>query len=179
MLELSSLAAIGRHARPVIGPSLVLVRAQGDHRLDREAHARFRLADGLVLGVVRNVGSAVEELVNAVAAVGLDDAAVGCFGNLLDGVAVVAEERTGLDELDRFFKTVASGLDDTNAVRVLGCLANVVCLVQVAVETAVVECDVNVEDIAVLKRALVGNAVADNFVDRCANRLREMAVVQR
>ena len=112
-----------------------------------------------------HVGRAVEALVDAVAAVGLDDTAVVALGDLLDGVAVVAEERAGLDELDRFGETVTCGLDNAHGVGVLVGFADVVGLVQVAVEAAVVECDVDIEDVAVLERALVGNAVTDDFVD--------------
>jgi hypothetical protein len=46
-------------------------------------------------------------------------------------------------------------------------------------EAAVVEGDVDVEDVAVLEGALVGDAVADDFVDGCADRFGEVAVVQR
>lgn len=155
------------------------MRAERNHRLDSEAHARLRLADGLVLGVMRHVGCAVEALVDAVATVGLDDAAVVALGDLLDRVAVVAEERAGLDELDRLGEAVAGGLDDAHGVRVLVGFADVVGLVQVAVEAAVVEGDVDVEDVAVLEGALVGDTVADDFVDGCADRFGEVAVVQR
>ena len=165
MLELRRLATISGHTRPVVRPGLVLVCAQGNHRLDGEAHAGLRLADSLILGVMRHVGRAVEALVDTVAAVGLDDAAVVALGDLLDSVAVVAEERAGLDELDRFGETVTCGLDNAHGVGVLVGFADVVGLVQVAVEAAVVECDVDIEDVAVLERALVGNTVADDFVD--------------
>jgi len=154
------------------------VGAQSNHGLDGEAHAGLGLADGLVLGVMRHIRRTVEALVDAVAAVGLDDAAVVALGELLDGVAVVAEERAGLDELDRFGETVAGGFDNAHSVGILVCLADVVSFVQIAVEAAVVECDVDVENVAVSQRALVGNAVADDFVDRCADRLGEVAVVQ-
>ena len=178
MLELRSLATIGSHTRPVVGPGLVLVCAESNHGLDGEAHAGLCLADCLVLGVMGHVGRAVEALVDAVAAVGLDDAAVVALGDLLDRVAVVAEERAGLDKLDRLGEAVARGLDDAHGVRVLVGFADVVGLVQVAVEAAVVEGDVDVEDVAVLKGALVGDAVADYFVGRGADGLGEVAVVE-
>lgn len=38
---------------------------------------------------------------------------------------------------------------------------------------------VDVQDIAILQDSLVGNAVANDFVRRRANRLWEVAVVQR
>lgn len=169
VLELRRLATIRSNTRPVIRPRLILVRAQRNHRLDSKAHARFRLANGLVLGVVRNIRRAMEELVNAVAAVSFHDAAVVGFGEFLDRVAVVAEERAGLDEFDRFFQAVAGGFDDAHAVGVLRGAADVVGFVQVAVEAPVVEGYVDVEDVAVLEGALVGDAVADDFVDGCAD----------
>ena len=178
MLELRSPATVCSDTGPVVGPRLVLVGPESDHRLDSKAHARLRLADGLVLGVMGNIRSAVEELVDAVAAVSLHNATVVCFGDLFDRVAVVSEEGAGLDELDRLFQAVAGGLDDAHAVGVLVGFADVVGFVQVAVEAAVVEGDVDVEDVAVLKGALVGDAVADDFVGRCADGLGEVAVVE-
>jgi hypothetical protein len=100
VLELRRPAAVRGDTRPVVGPRLVLVGAESNHGLDGEAHARLRLADSLVLGVVRDVGGAVEELVDAVAAVSFHDAAVAFLGDLFDRVAVVAEEGAGFDELD-------------------------------------------------------------------------------
>jgi hypothetical protein len=159
VLKLRRLAPIRSNTRPVIRPSLILVRAQRDHRLDSKAHTRLRLADGFVLGVMRDVGCAVEELVNAVAAVSFHDAAVVALGELLDRV----------HQFDGFFQAVACGFDDAHAVGVLGGAADVVGFVQVAVEAAVVEGYVDVEDVAVLQGALVGDAVADDFVDGCAD----------
>lgn len=55
----SSLAVL-RHTRPVIGPGLVAMAAERDHRLDGEAHARLGFADGLVLGVMWYIWCRVE-----------------------------------------------------------------------------------------------------------------------
>lgn len=46
-------------------------------------------------------------------------------------------------------------------------------------EPVVVERDINIDDVAVLERAPVGNAVADDLVDGGADGLREVVVVQR
>jgi hypothetical protein len=178
VLELRRPASIRGNTRPVVGPRLVLVGAEGNHGLNSKAHARLRLADSLVLGVVRDVGSAVEELVDAVAAVSFHDAAVAFLSDLFDRVAVVAEEGAGFDEFDRLFQAVAGGLDDAHAVRVLVGFADVVGFVQIAVEAAVVEGDVDVEDVAVLEGALVGDAVADDFVGGGADGFGEVAVVE-
>jgi hypothetical protein len=42
-----------------------------------------------------------------------------------------------------------------------------------------VECDVEVEDVAIFKNTLIGDAVADDFVGGCADGFRKMVVVQR
>ena len=51
--------------------------------------------------------------------------------------------------------------------------------VAVAVHAVEIDRDVAVDDVAVEQRAVVGDAVADHFVDRGAQRLRESLVVQR
>lgn len=164
VLELRRPATVGGNAGPVIRPGPVLVGAKCDHRLDGEAHARLGLANSLVFGIVGHVGCAVEKLIDAVATVGLNYATVVGFCNLLNRVAVVAEESAGLNELDRFFQRVSCGFDNAYAVRVLVRLADVVSLVEVAVEATVVKRNVDVQNVTILQRTLVGNAVADNLV---------------
>ena len=44
-------------------------------------------------------------------------------------------------------------------------------------EAAVVESYVEVDDIAVYKDALIGDAVADDFIDGCADGLGEVHIV--
>lgn len=76
------------------------MRAYADHGLDGETHARLRLSDRLVLCIVGNVWSAVEQLVNAMPAVSPDDAAILGFCMLLDDVAILTEERAWLDNFN-------------------------------------------------------------------------------
>ena len=68
LLELGGELAVRRHRRPVVGPGLVRPHALGNHGLDGEGVPGLHDADGLVLGVVGHVGGAVEEAVDAVAA---------------------------------------------------------------------------------------------------------------
>jgi hypothetical protein len=127
-----------------------------------------------------NVGCAVEQLVDTMSAVRLDNAAFFCLCVLLDDVSRIAEEHARLDQLDSLIQALSRSLYYTDRIGVRECLlADVVCLVEVAVEPAVVEGYVDVEDITVFEDALVGNAVADDFVGRGAYRFREVAVVQR
>jgi hypothetical protein len=47
------------------------------------------------------------------------------------------------------------------------------------VVAVVVECDIEVDNVTVFESTLVGDAVAYNFVNGCAERLREVVIVQR
>lgn len=179
LTELRSPLAVNRCAGPVVGPSDVPVLTKSNHGLNGESHAGLALANLLVLGVVRNVGRAVEQLVDAVAAVRADDTAVPLLGDLLDDVAKVADQGAGLDRSDGGVQTVASSLHHPDGVGIGLCpLANVVRLIEIAVVALVVQRNVNVQDIAVEQNALVGNAVADDLVERGAYRLGEVVVVQ-
>lgn len=178
MLELRRARPVLRHARPVIRPRLVAVGARADHGLDSEAHARLRGADGLVLGVVRDVGRAVEEGVDAVAAVGGDDGALVGLGVLFDRVADVAEGEAGLDGLDGEAQALARRFHEVDVRGVEGRRADVVGFVEVAVVAVVVEGDVEVEDVAVEEDAGVGDAVADDFVGGGADGFGEVHVVE-
>lgn len=53
--------------------------------------------NGLVTGIVRNVGSAMEKSVDAVTAVCLDDLKSFGLGMLLNNVAQISVQSTGLD----------------------------------------------------------------------------------
>lgn len=99
---------------------------------------------------------------------------------LVDSGSEVAEEDARLDHRDGIVQAGARRFDDTHRVGVItGLLADIICLVEVAVVAVVVEGNVDVEDVAVDEDALVGNAVANNFVDGGAYGFREVAVIQR
>ncbi len=128
---------------------------------------------------MRHVGRAVEELVDAVAAVGFDDGAAAGFGVFLNDATGVAEEHAWLDEFDGFGEALARGFNDADRVAGgEGGGADVVGFVEVAVEAAMVECDVEVEDVAVEEDALVWNAMTDYFVGGGADGFGEVNVVQ-
>ncbi len=65
------------------------VAAQVDHGFDGEYVSRLHCALGLVLRVVRHVGGGVEELPDAVPAVGCHDATARGLGHHVDGLADV------------------------------------------------------------------------------------------
>jgi hypothetical protein len=164
--ELSCLLSVNGCAGPVIGPSNVSVLAQSNHGLNGKGHSNLALANSLVLGVVWDVGRAVEELSDAVAAVRSNDAAVLLLCNLFDNVSKFSDQDARLDGLDSLVKRLTCCLHYSYTVGIgLGPVANVVCLVEIGVVSTVVQADVDVEDITVEENALIGNAVADDFVD--------------
>jgi hypothetical protein len=166
LTKLSSERTILCNARPVVRPGLIPVCTDTDHGLNSEAHSGLRCSDRLVLRIMRNVGCAVEKLVDAVSTVGPDYAAVLALCMLLDDIAVVTEESARLDHLDSLSQAFSRCLRYAYCIRVCQRLvANVVCLVEITVEAAVVEGHIDVEDVAVLENSLIGDTVANNLVD--------------
>lgn len=168
LTKLSRQLAINSCAGPVVRPRNVSVLAQGNHGFNSKGHSRLAFADCLVLGVVWDIGRAVEQLADSVAAVGSDDTAVLLLGVLLDDVSKLPDQGTGLHSLDGLLQALSCRLDDTDGVRVrLGPVTNVICLVQIGMVAFVVEGNVDVENIAVEENTLIGDTVADDFVDGC------------
>lgn len=127
---------------------------------------------------MRNVGRGVENGVDAVADVCANHNAVLALGVLLDCVAEVAEQGPRLDQLDGLLQTFACRLGNAHGIRVSACLvADIVRLVQVAMIALMVESDIKVDNVAVLKWASIRNAVADDLVNGCADGLWKMVVV--
>lgn len=73
MLKLSRTLSVRSDRSPIIRPGDVLVHSCVDHRLNRKHVAGLHEASCLVVGVVRNVRGAMEEVANAMAAVSTID----------------------------------------------------------------------------------------------------------
>lgn len=114
MFELSRALAVHGDTGPVIGPCSVLVGSETDHGLDGKAHARLGHTDGLVLCVMRDVGSTVEQGVDSVTTVSLDGAASSVLGVLCDDRTIFSEKRVRLCDFDGLVQTFASGLDNAD-----------------------------------------------------------------
>ena len=98
---------------------------------------------------------------------------------LFNHVARVADEHARLYELDGVLKTFSGSFNDTDGVcGSVGCTANVICLVEVAVKAAMIESHVKVEDVTGLEKSLIRNTVADNFVDGCAEGFGKVDVIE-
>lgn len=108
----------------------------------------------------------MEQGVDSVTTVSLDGAASSVLGVLCDDRTIFSEKRVRLCDFDGLVQTFASGLDNADRVRVgQGLVADVVGLVDVAVETAVVKGNIDVDNVSVLEDTLIGNTVTDGFVD--------------
>jgi hypothetical protein len=121
----------------------------------------------------------MEQLVDAVAAVSLYDATFSFSCDGFDDSAVGAEQCTGLDCRNGGIECITRTFHNSDVVRIGKCLvADVVRLVQIAMESTVVKCDVDVDNVAILKRSVVRNSVADDFIDRGADGFGEVAVIE-
>ena len=114
MFKLGRALAINRDTGPVVRPCPVLVGSQADHGLNGEAHAGLGHTDGLVLCVMRDVGSTVEQGVDSVTTVSLDGAASSVLGVLCDDRTIFSEKRVRLCDFDGLVQTFASGLDNAD-----------------------------------------------------------------
>lgn len=127
-----------------------------------------------------DVGRRVEELIDAMSNIGLDDTATMARGMLLDHVARIPKQHSRFDNLDRLLETLPSCFHYPHRVCVrLGPFTNIIRFIQIAVEALVVDADVEVEDVAIKQNSLIRYSVADHFVGRCADRFREVNVIQR
>jgi hypothetical protein len=154
------------------------VFSQHDHGLDSKRHARLALADGLVLGVVRDIGRRVKMRVDAVAHEISDHIAAPRLCVILDHVAELAKESTWSDESDSLIEAFSCRLDNAHGIGVVPCPADVVCLVEIAVIALVVQRYIEVDDVAVEKDALIRDTMADNLVHGRAERFRKEVVVE-
>lgn len=167
VLKLRAPLAVLCDAGPSIGPCFVFVRPLVDHGLDGKDVSHLHDADGLVVGIVGDVGEAVEQLADAMAAVRLDHAESLGAGVPGDDVANLPILCTGLAVLYGLHEALVCGLDEE-----LACLARRADderLVQIAMIALIKDRDVNVDDIPVLQLPSVGDPVADDLVDRGAH----------
>ena len=98
---------------------------------------------------------------------------------LFNDGARVADQHSGLHELDGALETFSCSFNDADGVcGGVGCAANVISLVEVAVEATMVESYVKIENVTSLEESLVWNAVADHFIDGCAEGFGKVDVIE-
>ena len=134
-----------------------------DHGLDGENHAGFEFQALAFAAVVQDLRFGVEGAADAVAAKFLYDGIACVFGNLLAGVADVAQGCAWFDGGDArhhgFVGNVNQALGDG------GNFADGKHAAGVAVEAVFFDGQVDVDDVAFFERLVVGDAVADDVVD--------------
>ena len=150
-----------------------------DHGLDGENHAGFEFQALAFAAVVQNLRFAVEGASDAVAAKFLHDGIACVFGNLLAGIAHVAQCRAGFDGFDARHHGIVGGV--YQALGDGGDFADGKHAAGVAVEAVFFDGQVDVDDVAFFEGFVVGDAVADDVVDGCAAGfgVGRVAVVQR
>ena len=122
----------------------------------------------------------MEKLADAVPAKVLH-ARVSASGSFLgDDFAKVSESSTGSAVRDGLFQGFARAVHELlRRFRLGSALADVIRFIQIAVVSVQANRDVQIDDVAVLERARVGNAVTHDLVHGCAQRLWETHVVER
>lgn len=156
------------------------MRTDIDHRLNGEAHAGLCSPYCLVFAVVRDVGGAVEQLIDTMTAVGLDHTAVPALGVLFNHISWFTEKHAGFYVFNTLFQALPSSLNNPDGIRACLCLLpNVVCFVDISVETFMIQSHVDVDDVTILERPLVWDTVANRFVDGRADRFGKVDVVKR
>ncbi len=153
---------------PAVGHFADVATPGVDHGLDGEGHAFAQHFSRARLAVVQHLRVFVEVAADAMAAEFAHDAVARALGEGLDDVADVAQPRTRFDQRD----AMPHGLEgDVNQpLHMLGYGADTEHAAAVAVESVLDDGDVDVDHIAALQRFVVRNAVADDIVDRGADR---------
>lgn len=109
----------------------------------------------------------MEFRVDTVAAPSLDDDQTprGCV--LFDDLAKLPNRHTRFDDLNGHVQGLPRRFDESDRVRIrFGLVANVVGFVQVGMISAVVQRNIEVENVAIKKNSLIRNAVAYNLIGR-------------
>jgi len=92
----------------------------------------------------------VKQLVNAMAAVCFDYTAVSIFGVLLDDRSRFTEKHTWFDKGNGLVEALTSGLDNTHRGWIGKCFgADIVGFVQIAMEAAMVERHIEIDDVPI------------------------------
>ena len=122
----------------------------------------------------------MEELIDTVTDISLHYAAVATFGMLFNNSTRITEEHAWLDQSYSLVETFPRRLHHSYGFRVGPSLvADVIGLIKVTMEATMIYSDVDIDDVAVNKDALIGNTMTDGFVDRGAAGFWKPAIVKR
>src|SRR6478609_633808 len=177
VLELGRAPAVTGDDGPPVVPHVPLGGPEVEHRLDGEGHAG--LDDGLVVRsgvVVRHDEAGVELEPDAVSGEVAHDAVAEPLRVALDDAADDVDLAARAGGSDAAHHRLVRAFDEQAGLLVD--VADEVGRVGVAVDAVDVGRDVDVDDVAVLERPRVGDAVADDLVDARAHGLREALVAE-
>mmetsp|Transcript_20980 Transcript_20980/g.80928 ORF Transcript_20980/g.80928 Transcript_20980/m.80928 type:complete len:420 (+) Transcript_20980:106-1365(+) len=162
---------------PAIAQLADLAPAGVDHGLDREHHAGHQFIQRAGAAVVQHLGLLVEDAADAVAAELAHDREAGVLSKRLYGMADIAQPRAGANLGNALpHGLVSEGAEPLGG---NGPLSDDEHAAGVTVPAVLDDGDVDVDDVAVLQRLVVRDAVADLLVDRCADRLGVGDVARR
>src|SRR6188472_2521545 len=166
VLELGASTAVSGEHGPAVVPHVPAAIAQSDHGLDGESHPRFDHGVVARLVVVRNDQSGMKGGVYAVSGVFLDHAVPEALDVAFDHPTDDVHLPARLDGLDRADQRLMSALSEQPA-GLIDLAAEESCA-GIAMYAADVGGDVDLDDVAVLQGTSIGDAVADDLVDRRA-----------
>src|SRR5690606_28455762 len=171
------LVILGDHG-PAVGQHLTVIFALVDHRLNGDCHSGTQLHASARRTIMHDLGLFMEDPANTVSTIVPNYAVVIGFGMLLDHMANIAQPGARTHELNTFIEAFLG--DAHQAFTGNGRLAHKKHFAGVAMKAVFDDRHINVDDVAILKHFLIRrNAVADDMVDRGADRFGETLVIER
>lgn len=163
MFKLGAAFAIHCGRSPLVGPSDTSWATLIEHGFDGKGDIGLENACRFVVPEVQHIGSGVKDRVNAVATKIAHDAVSSTRSNVFDDAANLLHRHARFANFDGGVESLVSSADKIATMGVD--FADEKGFGAVAVITIVVECDVDVDDVAVDEGGGVRNAVANNLVD--------------
>src|SRR3989338_4566676 len=168
VLVLRRQAVVFGDYRPAVGEMLGGRLADVDHRFDGEGHAGLEPYSGLRAAVMQHLRLFMELPANAVSAKVAHYAVAQRLDKALDGMANVAQIGARPDRADAAPQRQPGGLAQASGQNRRR--TGVEHPAAVAVIAILDHGDIDVHDIAILERLVIGHTVADLMIDRGANR---------
>ena len=176
MLELSCAGQVFRDSRPPIVPVGGAWAAQSNHRLNGECHSRPHECCGQRVIHVWNLQTRLKNIADSMAAIVADNPHALGVGIGLDGLSDGSNRKAWFHGADALPEGLMGDADEVCRLFVDG--AHGEGGIGVAMHAMEEEGDVNVEDVSVLERATVRDAMTDDFVGRGADGFGEAAIIE-
>ena len=176
MFKLRSAATVGGHRSPVVVPDDAVDSPKSEHGFDRETHAYFHLAGQSRMVIMRDLQIRVELGAYAMANEVLHNTQTKPVGMGVNGFPDGIKRSAGAHRVDGVVHA-GSGFTNEHGVDVVD-VAHQEGAAGITVYAVEEDGDVDIDDVAVAQLATVGDAMANDLVDRGADRLGEAAIVQ-